>query len=155
MLCILILLNNNKIPFLLRYSLILTIFNKFNKFFLFVEIHCNVIDCNKTKWSVNEICDELKIICQKTSNLMRVRKEHTKKNGTKKKESCQFAFWASIWCETGFLFSALLPNSPRPFFSSTHWQHQLGEPRAGGGIDWRSVLRARANLATGESSRYT
>lgn len=65
------------------------------------------------------------------------------------------AFWPTIRCETGFLLGALLPNSPRPFFSSTHWQHRLGEPRAGGGIDWRSIPRARANPATGDSSRQT
>lgn len=86
---------------------------------------------------------------------MRVRKEYIKKNGTKKK-SCQ----VSLLSERVFdarLDSFLVPSYriPRALFSRQHWQHQLGEPRAGGGIDWRSILRARANLATGESSRYT
>lgn len=86
---------------------------------------------------------------------MRVRKEYIKKNGTKKK-SCQ----VSLLSERVFdarLDSFLVPSCriPRALFSRQHWQHQLGEPRAGGGIDWRSILRARANLATGESSRYT
>lgn len=97
-----------------------------------------------------------------------------KEKGRKEKEILpgRSAFCASIRCETGFLlWRALLPNSPRPFSRSVSVGtvpsrtaplglspvNSLATPgrrtEAGGGIDWRSVARARANLATGESRR--